>query len=440
MSDQQQALFENGLYTVSVEEKPGCQVTLKVHASKEQTQKNYKQAVKKINKEVSVPGFRKGKAPDSTVIKNYNTYVEQEWKEIIVNDALQHSINLAKIYPLRKESLQRPKIDTCSLENGADLTIQFERYPAIPYIDFTTLHLSPLEKAVVAEEKVTEMIEEIQRSQADWETITGRPVQEGDYVDITIDAIDQEPPKSIVKDRRFEVSDKMVGWLRRLLIGMEAGQVAEAVSELDPNSDQEMQSTFKPTHCRVTLNSILKILPHEVNEQLATKTGASSLDDLKNKITRNLQQEAEFEAKQKQYAELENALLAQYSFEVPQSMTESERRWRIKEKIRALKNKNFLDEEIKQKEQSIEEEVVKETDEALRLYFLSKQIVQQGNLSISNQELNQELIRHMRQNPSYHGKESSEAASQELISQLANNLLQHKAKEYVLSQVATYSH
>ena len=72
MSQQEQQepkVFENNNFKISVQEEPGCLVKLNVFVSPEQTNKNYKLAVKKINKEVSVPGFRKGKAPDSTVIR-----------------------------------------------------------------------------------------------------------------------------------------------------------------------------------------------------------------------------------------------------------------------------------------------------------------------------------------------------------------------------------
>lgn len=435
MSNQEKA-FENNSFKVFVEEKPGCQVLLKIKVSKDQVIKTHKQAIKKINKEVSVPGFRKGKAPDATVLKNFATYVEQEWKEILVNDALRGSLDLTKIYPLNKDSIQRPKIESCSLEDGASVVINFERYPEIPVVDFSQLNVPSIEAKPVNDEKIHEVLEEIQKAHANWEDVSGRPVADGDFIDLDIDAIDQDPVKSIVKDRRFEVSEKkMISWLRNLVLGMEIGAVKEGTSELDDNADEQVKAKFKPTHCRIQLNGIKKIIPHEINDELAKKAGASSVIDLKQKITQNLQDEAAFEQKAKQYELLEDTLLSTYPFEIPASMFEGERQWRIKEKIRELKNQNISDDEIKNRESEIESEVAKETHESLRLYFLGKQIAEQGKIQVTNQELNQELIRHMSQNPGFYGKENNKEASQEVISHLANNLMQRKAKEYALAQI-----
>ena len=207
------------------------------------------------------------------------------------------------------------------------------------------------------------------------------------------------------------------------------------MSEVDLAADAEVKKNFKPTQVRVTVHAIKKILLPEVDDALAAKAGASSIDDLRGKIRQNLEKEANDERQRKRIEALEDALLDAYHFDLPASIVRSEREERITKRIQALKSENISDEEIQAREKEIQQEISDEIDKAFRLYFLNKQIAKQGSLTLSNQELNDEIVRYMSQNPYLYGKEKEEALSRDLVSRMATLLMQRKAKEYALSQV-----
>lgn len=428
--------FQNNSFTVEAEELPGSRISLKVTVSPEETKKAYKQAVKVINKEISVPGFRKGKAPDATVIKNYGSHVEKEWKEIVLNAALQGALELSTIYPLTKNSLEKPRIETCSLEEGAVVHFAYEHYPQVPTIDFNQLKLPPVEKKEVTEEQIQGIVQEIQRSNAAWEEVTGRSIEEGDYVDLTIESIDEDPPKPIVQDRRFEVSDKrMAPWLTNLLIGKEAGAVVEGMSEVDDKADETLKAKFKPTTVRIHIHGIKKSILPELTDELAKTVGAASIDDLLVKIRANLENEAKEEQKQVYFQELENALIEHCHFPLPSSIIQNEREERLKAKFHELKQQNMSDEEIKGRQKELEDEVAVEVDRSIRLYFIEKQIIRQGNISVSREELSDEISRQFYKNLYLQGRERDEKISQEFITRVNSALMQRKMKEYALAQI-----
>ena len=132
---------------------------------------------------------------------------------------------------------------------------------------------------------------------------------------------------------------------------------------------------------------------------------------------------------------IEDALLDKYHFDLPASIVEFERKERVSKRIQALKNENMSDEEIKNKESEISREVTSDIDKALRLYYLNKQVAKQGDISLSNQELNDEIVRYISQNPYLHGKERDEETTRDLISRMATAMMQRKAKEYALEQI-----
>ena len=434
--DRETKTFENDDFLVEAQEEPGCILAAKVVVKPKSAQKAHQKAVKIVNKQISVPGFRKGHAPDKTVITRYGSYVEQEWKEIIAQEAYRAALDLSQIYPLNKEGIQRPKIESCSEEDGAVMRIAYECYPTVPTIDFSQIKIPTFEVENISDTQIDGVVEEIQRAQADWEDVVDRAVQEGDFADVSLDAIDTDPPKPIVTDRRFEITDKRLPpWLKNLLLGLQIGESVEGTSELDEAADEKIKKNFKPTQVRATLHAIKKIVLPEVNDALAQKSGASSVEDLRDKISQKLEKEREEERELKKAEALEQALLDTYSFDLPASVTESEREGRISKRIQELKNEQVPESEIKAKESEIEQEVADEVDRSLRLYFLNKQIARQGKISLTNQELNEALMQHLQQYPGLYGKQKDEAFMRDLVSRMADALMQRKVRAYSLSQL-----
>ena len=71
-------MSENQNVKVKIEKKPNCQVTLEVVASKQIIDEANKRAIKDAAKEISVPGFRKGKAPKEIILKQNPALFKQK--------------------------------------------------------------------------------------------------------------------------------------------------------------------------------------------------------------------------------------------------------------------------------------------------------------------------------------------------------------------------
>src|SRR6185503_7824254 len=113
--------FEGSGYSVEVTQGADCVVDFKVVLDQEATAKSHKKAVRATNKRISIPGFRKGKAPDASVMERYPAHIEQEFRENLIEAAFEEALKLSKIYPIRKESITPPKIVQASVEEGAEV-------------------------------------------------------------------------------------------------------------------------------------------------------------------------------------------------------------------------------------------------------------------------------------------------------------------------------
>jgi len=421
-------LFETKEYKVEAEKKEGCRLEVKVIATKECVQHIHKKAIKNINKEISIPGFRKGKIPDEFVMKKFGHQVEQEWKDLLLNDAINTAFRLTQIYPLTKKSLNKPKIETCTLEEGAIFLFSYEYYPLVGNIDFSSLNLPHIPTPAVTDEELNDVLEEIRESRAEWNEVKDRPITPGDYVNLSINAIEGELSKPISTNRRFQVTPKRMGsWMRALLIGKNVGEEVEGESEPDENTSEEIKAKFQKTKVSITIHAIYS--PHlpELNDELAVKMNLPSLDALKEQIKKDLIAESKENINKQRFEDLKNALIEQYPFDLPFSLKHEEIKERMKTKIQELKKQNLSNEEIGLKEKEIEVEVVALAERGLRLHFLIRQIADQGNISVSRDDMNAVLEKQL--------MTRNKELPKELLDRISNSIFQEKIKEYALSQL-----
>jgi len=124
----------------------GCKHTFDIQPTKEFLKSTYAEAVKAVNKEVSVPGFRKGKAPEAYIKANFKKAIDSEWKDITVNKAFSKAIDLTKVSPRNQESVENVKINDISLDGNTELHVKFESFPTIPDLKLSDLKI---EKATI---------------------------------------------------------------------------------------------------------------------------------------------------------------------------------------------------------------------------------------------------------------------------------------------------
>ncbi|NGX43459.1 MAG: Trigger factor [Chlamydiae bacterium] len=418
--------YKDDNISVVVDRQPGCRTKLDIFVTPKATLAAYKKAIKSINKEVSLPGFRKGKAPEAMIVKNYSKYVDQEWKDILVQTAFKEAIALAKVYPFNEESIQKPKINQFSKEEGANITIEFESAPQVPDIDTKGIKLTQVKRKEVSEEEIVDSMDNLRLHHATWE-VKDRPVKEGDFVDVNIEDMDH-PERFICKDSRFEVSERKMGsWMYKLVIGKNVGDAVEGLSERSPDLDPETE--FKPTNCKITIKSIQTAALPDVDDELAKKTGVSSVEELKERMVANLNNQADEEVKEKLREQVEEALLEKYPFDIPSSLRDKEMKDRLEKARSEMLDANKSEEEISKRLEELQHELSKQADRAFQLFFIARKVANENDISITQEEIVKELMMQLYSrgsniNPSMEPDEARNKAYFTLLSQ--------KVKDYLI--------
>jgi len=428
--------FKSDTVSFTMERKPDCVVEYKVKVSPQIVQKARREAIRSIAKEVSLPGFRKGKAPDALIVKKFPEPLKERWQKAIADTAFRECQNVAKVPILSQDAQISFNVDKQSVEEGAELTYTFETEPEVPYIDIEKIELAKEERKTIDENTVNETIDQIRHYFAEWEKISDRAVKKDDYVVVDVDVIEEEPPRKALTNTRFQVNkEKMAEWMLELVVGMKIGDAKEGVSTPDDDAPEEHKKENPPKKVRLTLRSIEKPNLPEVNDELAQKVGAPSAKEMQENLEKLLNKQAD-ENVQKAYREqINDHLLEHYTFDLPKSLMQKETQFRIKQLVSDPQFQRKLmsmgEEERKEAIQDIE----KQGERAVRLFYLARKIVQDQNIQISPSEVHQEVKTPLEamfsdQSDFY----SAQEQSQEQRAIAMSRLVLVKAEDYLISQ------
>lgn len=422
--------FKSDHVSVMVTRKPGSQIKMDIAVTPEAAKASFAKAIKAVNKEVSVPGFRKGKASEEFILKKYGKQVQDEWRGVVIETAFQEAIRLSNLYPIRSGNAKCTDFKELSKESGAKLTIEFEAAPQVPNIDLSSITLHNTPRHAVTAADIDQVVENIRNHLAQWTPVTDRAVEEGDYVDLTIEKLD-ESKEIICQDTRFHVkSGVMADWMYRLIKGANLHDSIEGVSELGPNESIE---SFQPTRCQITIESIKTAVLPEVDDDLAKKVGASNVTDLKEKITADLNRRADTDMHEQLRKQVDNILLDRYQFELPHTIIEEEKAARKANTTAWLQKQGAPEEIVEKRLEELDHKLPQEVDHSYRLFFLYHTFAKQHNIVVTREEIAQELTQQVMQGMT---GAFMDLSSEQIQSRLGEQLLLRKTRDYIIDHVA----
>jgi trigger factor len=142
----------------------------------------------KLSQDLKVPGFRKGKVPESVAEKQLDpAHVAQHMAEDAVNKSVIDIIDTEKIQPL-----DRPQVEVKEFEPDTKLvyTAEVEILPEVKLGDYKKLKADK-EKVTVTVAEVNEVVDRMRQGFAEKKEVT-RAARDGDEVWIDFEGTDQD--------------------------------------------------------------------------------------------------------------------------------------------------------------------------------------------------------------------------------------------------------
>lgn len=424
--------FSSEQFSVNLNEKPGCIVTAVVGVSPQYLGKIYKDAVRKVKKEVLIAGFRKGKAPDSVITSRYSDHVSHEHEKLLIDSAY-NAVLLSNRKPLSPQSVRSSSIKRNSVDEGAQVEFVYEAFPVIANLEWERLSLpeeSP--KTSVSEEELAARLDNIAYFFAT-KTPVSRPSREGDFVSLSLHVCSRSQGSGetpIFENKYFKLSaEDMTDAFREKFLNVTSGhKVVETIAT------PEIQAFLNGDQLIFTVNAVIEVTIPELDDEKAKQLKAESLEDLKSKLRSQLELQAEDKRKQQRFADAEEALAALTEFELPPSLLVERKSTLEREKLLHARLIQYCsDDELEERKEGLMQAAEAEARKSLKLLFLSQKIFADEGLSISREELQHMMDICSRERFGVQPPQDlSREVLQELVMTARNRLTYHKAIERVL--------
>ncbi|OGN55796.1 MAG: trigger factor [Chlamydiae bacterium RIFCSPHIGHO2_12_FULL_44_59] len=417
---------------MQIEEKAACRIEMHVSVSTNMLKEARKKAAKIVAKEITLPGFRRGKAPEEMVLKKYPAQVEKQLHKTLADLAYEAAQKLANL-PLLNNNAQI-HFDLKNMRaDGASLLFSFEVEPKLPTIDCSAFQETPIKRPEVSDREIEEAIRQMRFFYAKWTSVTDRPIQDGDYIMINLDTIDNGTPTPVFNQIRFEVSkSRMAHWMNKLVEGAKAGDVLEGVSEPDEDATEEDKKEFSPKNVRITLIKVeLAELPN-IDDDFAQKVGAPNVETMRTSLSNHLNFQAEEKVVNEKREQVNAFLLEKYPVDLPRSLIETEKKHRISQLARDPQFQKEWESLSQEERKSLDNKVEKEATDAVRLFYLSRQLVQDKNILVSHQEVQHEAVAMIQANG--HRNVDIDKLSKEIYALAFSKVLLLKAQDHILKK------
>jgi trigger factor len=361
-----------------------------------------------LGRQIRLPGFRPGKVPQSLLRQRYGSAIRGE--------VLEHTVQDSSAEMMRERNLRpalQPKVEIVSAAEGADFEYKMsvEVLPEIPQPDFNALGLERL-TVEVPDDDIDQAVQRIAEQYRKSEPVT-RKAKSGDIllIDVVGKVGDQEIPGTKGEGRQIELgAEGQLPGFTEQLVGVKAGE-DRAVKVALPEDYGNPDFAGKPAVFDVSVKEVRERQPAKIDDALAAEVGLENLAELRQEVKDRIGREYGVVTRQRMKRQLLDKLASAYSFPVPPGMVEIEFNniWQQHEAEKAYAAGQAPgdgpseppgeapvptadDEKLKGEYQTLAERRV-------RLGLLLAEVGRNANISVSQDELNQALIREAQRFP-----------------------------------------
>ncbi|MGY0067314.1 trigger factor [Streptomyces sp. QTS137] len=368
-------------------------VRLTVEVPFEELKDSLDAAYKKINQQVTVKGFRKGKVPARVIDQRFGRGAVLEEA---VNDALPKfytdAVNEAELNPLGQ-----PEVDITELKDGETLnfTAEVDIRPTIEIPDYSGIEVE-VDAVEVSEEDVDKAVEELRERFASTAPVE-RAAEDGDVVTIDLEAkVDGEVLEDgIASGVSYTIgSGELLDGVDAAVTGLSADQEATFTSELKGGS-----AAGKEAEVTVKVTQVAKRELPELDDEFAQLASEfDTLEELRADSRKRLENMKQYDQATQAQERVLDKLLELVEVPVPEKLLEDEINTRKHNLEHHQLGQMGLDlEKYLEIQGKTAEEFDTETREAavkgIKTQFVLDELVNQEKLNVNQEELTEHLMR-----------------------------------------------
>lgn len=311
-------------------EKNMAKLTIEVPA--EELEKAIESAYRKNKNKISIPGFRKGKAPRKMIEQMYG-------KEVFYEDAANELIPDAydkAVEECEEEIVSNPKISVTQLEAGKPFvfTAEVALKPEVTLGTYKGVKVDKFDMEVTDGEIDAEINREREKNARTMD-VTDRAVQDGDVTVIDFEGFVDGEAFEGGKGEDYPLtigSGAFIPGFEEALVGAEIGKETD-VNVTFPEDYQAAELAGKAAVFKCTVKKIQEKQLPELDDDFVEEVSEESdtVEQYKEEIRKKLAKKAEETAKTQKEDAVIDAIIAEAQMEIPDAMVETQQRQMVQE-------------------------------------------------------------------------------------------------------------
>jgi len=370
---------------ITVENKKGLNKNLKVFIDKKTINSYFEERYEELKKNVVLKGFRPGRVPKEILKRQFGKAISGDVLEKILKETTTKALTEKKIKPAGQ-----PKIDLKSFEEGKDLeyTISVTELPEIETKSLENIKFD--EYTIKIDAKETEKrIDQIAKSQKNFVDVDPAKVaNEGDLVvfdyKATVDGNDFKGNEG--KSTQLELGKDLFikGFDKQLLKVKKDEDVSVEVNLPENFPEKDLVGKKAIFKCKIV--SVKKPKPVDINDDFAKNLGAKDLNNLKELITKQINDEYKNSLDMISKKQILEHIEKQKINEIPENLIEQE--------VKIL-SEGMKEEDLKKNKKNLEDQA----KSRIKTGLILNDFGEKNKIQVTDQELQIEIQKQMRMMP-----------------------------------------
>lgn len=375
---------------VKTDKTGACRMLLQVTLGADEVQDDYQRIAKLFTRNVSLPGFRAGKAPRAMVERRYRKEIEKELQEQVLPRAYREVLEQEQITPAAL-------LDVRDIAFGDDRGMQFslllDVHPVVKLPKYRKISVK-IEPTDVTEQEIEDALQGVLRRMSRYEDAESGAVEDEDLVQI--DYQGTAPDEQPLPEEDDGSSELLLGtdyWLpmtadNELLPGLVAAlkehQLGDEFSfTVSFPEDYRVASLAGRTlPYAVTIKGLRKLVAPALNEETLKQMGVESETALRERIQQDLDAAKKQQSENNKREQISQHLLEHTKLEVPESMVEQERNALLRSMLTRMAQQGASREVLEQHRDDIMASASRQAEERVKLRYILEKIAEEEDVNV----------------------------------------------------------
>ncbi len=375
--------------------------TLTVTLDKGEVEGEYNTILGEFTKQVSLPGFRPGKAPAAMVAKRFGKELKDEFKQKVIGKAYRDGLDQSKLEVLSLVDVEEGAIEP-GLSAAIKLTVDVRPEIKLPDYSNLTTEIQPVEPT---DAEVDTVIEGLRAERADFK-VAERAAAKGDYVRFGYTGtLDGKPLAEVVGDKGIYAAapqtwEEVEGANEGLLPG-----ISKQIAGLKTGDKKDVSVSFpaefaavpalagKTASYAIEVQEVRERVLPPLDEAFFKANQADDLAGLKTSVATNLKMRKEYENRSAQRRQITDALVAQANFPVPESLVASERDGVLRQFIEENMRRGVPQEDFEKNKKELFDSASQAAVSRIKVQLLLAKIAEVEKIKVEEKDFNNWIMR-----------------------------------------------